>query len=50
MPLKSEAGAIIKKLRKPMAPPTRIVPDENKYSRPRERALARHDLKTKAID
>jgi hypothetical protein len=49
-PLKSEAGAIIKKLRKPMAPPTRIVPDENKYSRSRERALARHDLKTKAID
>jgi len=49
-PLKSEAAAIIKKLRKPMAPPTRVVPDENKYSRPRERALARHDLKTKVID
>jgi hypothetical protein len=49
-PLKSEAGAIIKKLRKPMAPPMRVVPDENKYSRARERALARHDIKSKVID
>ena len=40
-PLKSEAGALIKKLRKPMAPPTRVVPDECKYSRARERELIR---------
>ncbi|MBI3758882.1 MAG: hypothetical protein HY269_03910 [Deltaproteobacteria bacterium] len=49
-PLKSEAGAIIKKLRKPMAPPTRVVPDENKYSRARERALARNDIQSKVTD
>jgi hypothetical protein len=33
-----------------MAPPMRVVPDENKYSRARERELARHDLKPKVID
>jgi hypothetical protein len=43
-PLQSEAGALIKKLRKPLAPPTRVEADENKYSRARERALARRDL------
>lgn len=40
-PVKSAAGELIKKLRKPMAPPTRVVPDESKYSRARERELTR---------
>ena len=44
-PLKSEAGAIIKKLRKPMAPPTRVDHDESKYSRARERELMRKVIK-----
>jgi hypothetical protein len=37
--LKSDAGDLIKKLRKPMAPPTRVVLDESKYNRAREREL-----------
>jgi hypothetical protein len=43
--LKSEAGALIKKLRKPMAPPTRVDFDESKYSRARERELTRRGIK-----
>jgi hypothetical protein len=43
--LKSEAGALIKKLRKPMAPPTRVDHDESKYSRARERELIRRSVK-----
>jgi hypothetical protein len=42
-PLQSEAGALIRKLRKPLAPPTRVEADENKYSRARERSLTRRD-------
>jgi hypothetical protein len=38
---KSKAGELIRKLRKPMAPPTRVVADESKYSRARERELTR---------
>jgi hypothetical protein len=41
LPLKSAAGELIKKLRKPIPPPTRVVPDERKYSRARERELNR---------
>ncbi len=44
IPVKSEAGELIKKLRKPLAPPTRVVPDENKYSRSRQRAMRRKDM------
>jgi len=40
-PLKTKAGDLIKKLRKPMAPPTRVVPDERKYNRAREHELTR---------
>jgi hypothetical protein len=40
---KSKAGELIRKLRKPMAPPTRVVPDERKYDRARERKLTRAD-------
>jgi hypothetical protein len=39
--LKSEAGDLIRKLRKPMAPPTRVLADESKYNRARERALTK---------
>jgi hypothetical protein len=39
--LKSKAGELIKKLRKPMAPPTRVVADESIYNRARERELTR---------
>jgi hypothetical protein len=42
-PLKSEAGALIKKLRKPLAPPTRVESEENKYNRAREREILRRD-------
>ena len=38
-------GALIRKLRKPMAPPTRVVPDESKYSRARERELVHRTVK-----
>jgi hypothetical protein len=44
-PLTSESGALIRKLRKPMAPPTRVAPDESKYSRARERELIRRTVK-----
>jgi hypothetical protein len=42
---KSKAGALIQKLRKPMAPPTRVLHDESKYSRARERELIRRVIK-----
>ncbi len=42
-PTKSKAGDLIRKLRKPMAPPTRVVSDESKYDRARERDLTRAD-------
>lgn len=38
---KLKAGDLIRKLRKPMAPPTRVAPDESKYSRARERERIR---------
>jgi hypothetical protein len=40
-PTESQAGELIRKLRKPMAPPTRVAPDESKYNRARERELTR---------
>jgi hypothetical protein len=43
--VKSKAGDLIKKLRKPMAPPTRVVADESKYSRARERESIRRTSK-----
>jgi hypothetical protein len=42
---KSKAGELIRKLRKPMAPPTRVVPDESRYSRARERELTQRSRK-----
>jgi hypothetical protein len=38
-----EAGELIAKLRKPMAPPTRVAEDERKYSRARMRERSRHE-------
>ena len=35
------AGDLIRKLRKPLAPPTRVAEDDRKYSRARERERAR---------
>ena len=44
-PLKTQAGDLIRKLRKPMAPPTRVTPDESKYDRAREREVTRRTVK-----
>jgi len=44
-PLTSQSGALIRKLRKQIAPPSRVVPDESKYSRARERELVRRSVK-----
>jgi hypothetical protein len=44
-PLTSQSGALIGKLRKPMPPPTRVAPDDRKYSRARERELIRRTVK-----
>jgi hypothetical protein len=38
-----EAGGLIAKLRKPMAPPTRVAADERKYSRARMRERSRRE-------
>ena len=39
----SETGDLIAKLRKPMAPPTRVAEDERKYSRARMRERSRRE-------
>ena len=36
-PKSSRTGSLIKKLRKPLAPPTRVAEPERKYKRARER-------------
>lgn len=38
-----EVGGLIAKLRKPMAPPTRVAEDERKYSRARMRERTRKE-------
>jgi hypothetical protein len=38
---RSKRGAIIAKIRKPIAPPSRTIEDTTKYSRTRERQRAR---------
>jgi hypothetical protein len=43
----ASSDGLIKKLRKPMAPPTRVAEDERKYNRAREQESARRELKTK---
>ena len=42
---RSSSGGLIKKLRKPIPPPTRVVEDERKYSRARERERSRRAVK-----
>jgi hypothetical protein len=45
---RGRAGAssgLIKKLRKPIPPPTRVAEDESKYSRARERERSRRETK-----
>jgi hypothetical protein len=37
------SGHVIGKIRKPMAPPIRVEPDEKKYVRAKERARARRE-------
>ena len=39
----ASSGSLIKKLRKPIPPPTRVAEDERKYSRARERERSRHE-------
>jgi hypothetical protein len=41
----ANSDGLIKKLRKPMAPPTRIAEDERKYSRAREQERSRREAK-----
>ncbi|HEX4209385.1 MAG TPA: hypothetical protein VHY56_03260 [Candidatus Binataceae bacterium] len=41
----SASGELIKKLRKPIPPPTRVAEDERKYSRARERERSRREVK-----
>jgi hypothetical protein len=38
-------GGLIKKLRKPIPPPTRVAEDEHKYSRARERERSQREVK-----
>jgi hypothetical protein len=48
----ASSGGLIKKLRKPIPPPTRVAEDERKYSRARERERSRgevKDLKTTTV-
>jgi hypothetical protein len=37
------SGGLIRKLRKPIPPPTRVAEDERKYSRAREQERARRE-------
>lgn len=42
-PSGTSQGELIKKLRKPIPPPTRVAEDERKYSRARERERSRRE-------
>ncbi len=42
-PKSVSAKSLIRKLRKPLAPPTRVVEDERKYERARERERIRRE-------
>ncbi|MBF6559753.1 MAG: hypothetical protein IVW56_05625 [Candidatus Binataceae bacterium] len=45
-PRSPRTGGLIKKLRKPLAPPTRVAGDERKYLRARERERIQRGDKT----
>jgi hypothetical protein len=48
---KRTSGGLIRKLRKPIPPPTRVAEDERKYRRPRERKrLRREEEETNSTD
>jgi hypothetical protein len=40
---RSKSGALIRKIRKPMAPPTRVVDEKLKYRRDREQERLRRE-------
>jgi hypothetical protein len=40
---KRTSGGLIRKLRKPIPPPTRVIEDERKYRRQRERERLRRE-------
>jgi hypothetical protein len=42
-PKSVSAKSLIRKLRKPLAPPTRVIEDEKKYQRAREQERMRRD-------
>jgi hypothetical protein len=42
-PKKGRRRSLIEKLRKPLAPPTRVAEDEHKYKRARERERQRRE-------
>jgi len=44
-PRSRRSRGLIHKLRKPIAPPTRVIEDERKYKRSRERAAEREVIK-----
>jgi len=43
-PTKTKPGDVMRKVRKPMAPPSRIEDDLKRYRRERERARLRREL------
>jgi hypothetical protein len=45
-PKKSRPGALIRKIRKPMAPPSRAIEDPTKYNRERELEKLRREEKS----
>ena len=48
---KRTSGGLIRKLRKPIPPPTRVAEDERKYRRQRERKrLRREEEQTNSTD
>ena len=48
---KRTGGGLIRKLRKPIPPPTRVAEDERKYRRPRDRErLRREEEETDSTD
>ena len=48
---KRTSGGLIRKLRKPIPPPTRVAEDERKYRRQRERErLRREEEETNSAD
>jgi len=49
-PTKSAPGEVMRKVRKPMAPPSRVEDDLKRYRRERERARLRRELNVPPSD